>query len=83
MALKSPPTCAYPGCEQPTATPSSDPGAKPKYCDRDDHNPLSAHREHGRREAEAKGQRAEETGGRPVALGITKGVQLRVSGVTT
>jgi hypothetical protein len=23
--------CAYPGCEQPVATPTSDRGAKPKY----------------------------------------------------
>jgi colicin import membrane protein len=69
-------TCAYPGCEQPTAAPGSDRGAKPKYCDNDDHNPLSAHRERRRREAEAKGQRAEETGGQPVTLGITRAAEL-------
>jgi colicin import membrane protein len=75
-ATIAPRTCAYPGCEQPTAAPSSDRGAKPKYCDDPDHNPLSAHRERRRREAEAKGQRAEETGGQPVTLGITRAAEL-------
>jgi hypothetical protein len=75
-AATTPRTCAYPGCEQPTATPGSDRGAKPKYCDDPDHNPLSAHRERRRREAEAKGQRAEETGGQPVTLGITRAAEL-------
>jgi len=75
-AATTPRTCAYPGCEQPTAAPGSDRGAKPKYCDNDDHNPLSAHRERRRREAEAKGQRAEETGGQPVTLGITRAAEL-------
>ena len=75
-AATTPRTCAYPGCEQPTAAPGSERGAKPKYCDNDDHNPLSAHRERRRREAEAKGQRAEETGGQPVTLGITRAAEL-------
>jgi len=74
-AATTPRTCAYPGCEQLTAAPGSDRGAKPKYCDNDDHNPLSAHRERRRREAEAKGQRAEETGGQPVTLGITRAAE--------
>ena len=69
-------TCAYPGCEQSTAAPENARGAKPKYCDDPDHNPLSAHRERRRREAEAKGQRAEETGGQPVTLGITRAAEL-------
>ena len=60
----------------PGAAPGSDRGAKPKYCDNPDHNPLSAHRERRRREAEAKGQRAEETGGQPVTLGITRAAEL-------
>jgi hypothetical protein len=59
-----------------TAAPGSDRGAKPKYCDDPDHNPRSAHRERRRREAEAKGQRAEETGGQPVTLGITRAAEL-------
>ena len=68
--------CAYPGCAQAPAPPSSDRGAKPKYCADPDHNPLSAHRERRRKEAEASGQRAGETGGQPVTLGITRAAEL-------
>ena len=65
-ATTIPQQCAYPGCDQPTAAPGSDRGAKPKYCDDPDHNPLAAHRERRRRQAEDSGQRAEESGGQPV-----------------
>jgi chromosome segregation ATPase len=75
-AITTPRTCAYPGCDQPPAAPENSRGAKPKYCGDPDHNPLSAHRERRRREAEAKGQRAEETGGQPVTLGITRAAEL-------
>jgi colicin import membrane protein len=75
-AATTPRTCAYPGCDQPTAAPENARGAKPKYCDDPDHNPLSAHRERRRRQAEANGQRAEETGGQPVTLGITRAAEL-------
>jgi colicin import membrane protein len=68
--------CAYPGCDQPPAARGSDRGAKPKYCDEPDHNPLSAHRERRRKEAEASGQRAEETGGQPVTIGLTRAAEL-------
>ena len=75
-ATTAPRTCAYPGCDQPPAAPESGRGAKPKYCDDPEHNPLSAHRERRRGEAEAKGQRAEETGGQPVTLGINRAAEL-------
>src|SRR5579859_4291370 len=75
-ATTAPQQCAYPGCEQPPAAPGSDRGAKPKYCDDPGHNPLSAHRERRRRLAEASGQRAEEIGGQPVTLGITRAAEL-------
>ncbi len=75
-ATTAPKQCAYPGCDQPTAAPGSDRGAKPKYCDDPDHNPLSAHRERRRRQAEISGQRAEETGGQPVTFGITRAAEL-------
>jgi colicin import membrane protein len=75
-ATTAPRTCAYPGCDQAPAVPESGRGAKPKYCDDPDHNPLSAHRERRRRQAEASGQRAEETGGHPVTLGITRAAEL-------
>ena len=75
-ATITPQHCAYPGCDQPPAPPGSDRGAKPKYCDDPAHNALSAHRERRKREAEASGQRAEETGGQPVTLGITRAAEL-------
>ena len=68
--------CAYPGCDLPAAAPTSDRGAKPKYCADDSHNPLTAHRERRRLQAEASGQRVEETGGQPVTRGLTRGAEL-------
>lgn len=75
-ATTTPQHCAYPGCDQPPAAPESGRGAKPKYCDDPGHNPLAAHRERRRRDAEASGQRAEETGGQPVTFGITRAAEL-------
>jgi colicin import membrane protein len=68
--------CAYPGCHQPVTTRSSARGAKPKYCDDASHNPLNAHRERRKREADDAGQRAEETGGQPVTIGLTRAAEL-------
>ena len=75
-ATTTPQHCAYPGCDQPPAPPGSDRGAKPKYCHYPAHNPLSAHRERRRREAEGSGQRAEETRFQPVTLRITRAAEL-------
>ena len=75
-ATTTPQHCAHPDCDQPPAAPGSDRGAKPKYCGDPAHNPLSAHRERRRKQAETSGQRAEETGGQPVTLGITRAVEL-------
>jgi len=68
--------CAYPSCNQPSAAPTSDRGARPKYCADENHNPLTAHRERRRRQAQAAGQRAEETGGQPVTIGLTRAAEL-------
>jgi colicin import membrane protein len=76
MNLTTAQQCAYPGCDQPAAPPTSDRGAKPKYCDNASHNPLTAHRERRKREADATGQRAEETGGQPVTIGLTRAAEL-------
>src|SRR5882724_11376576 len=75
-ATTTPQHCAYPGCDQPSAARGSDRGARPKYCDDPDHNPLSAHRERRRREADVSGQRVEETGGQPVTFGLTRASEL-------
>lgn len=76
MNLTTSTQCAYPGCDLPAAAPTSGRGAKPKYCADDSHNPLTAHRERRRLQAEASGQRAEETGGQPVTLGLTRAAEL-------
>ena len=68
--------CAYPDCDQPAVPPASDRGARPKYCADESHNPLTAHRERRRRQAEATGQRVEETGGQPVTIGLTRATEL-------
>jgi colicin import membrane protein len=68
--------CAYSGCDQPVTARANDRGAKPKYCDDASHNPLNAHRERRKREADATGQRAEETGGQPVTIGLTRAAEL-------
>jgi colicin import membrane protein len=75
-ATITPQHCAYPGCDQLPAARGSERGVQPKYCDDPDHNPLSAHRERRRREAEAAGQRVEETGGQPVTFGLTRASEL-------
>src|SRR3984957_10391485 len=75
-AITTPQKCTFPGCDQPPAARGSERGAKPKYCGDPDHNPLSAHRERRRRDAEASGQRVEETGGQPVTFGLTRAAEL-------
>src|ERR1035438_1635755 len=50
--------------------------AAPKSCDDPSHNPLNAHRERRKLEADATGQRAEETGGQPVTIGLTRAAEL-------
>jgi hypothetical protein len=41
-------TCIYPGCERPAAPPHPLGGPQPAFCDREDHNALTAHQERGR-----------------------------------
>ena len=36
-------TCIYPGCERPAVPPHPLGGPQPAFCDREDHNALSAH----------------------------------------
>ena len=42
-------TCIYPGCERPAVPPHPLGGPQPAFCDREDHNALTAHRERLRR----------------------------------
>ena len=45
-------TCIYPGCERPAAPPHPMGGPQPAFCDREDHNALSAHQERQKLAAE-------------------------------
>jgi len=41
--------CIYPGCERPAVPPHPLGGPQPAFCDREDHNALTAHQERVRR----------------------------------
>ena len=36
-------TCIYPGCDRPAVPPHPAGGPQPAFCDREDHNALTAH----------------------------------------
>jgi hypothetical protein len=38
-------TCIYPGCDRPAVPPHPLGGPQPSFCDREDHNALTAHQE--------------------------------------
>jgi hypothetical protein len=40
--------CIYPGCERPAVPPHPMGGPQPAFCDREDHNALTAHLERKR-----------------------------------
>jgi hypothetical protein len=43
-------TCIYPGCDRPAVPPHPAGGPQPAFCDREDHNALTAHQK--RKESE-------------------------------
>ena len=48
-----PQRCIYPGCERPAAPAHPLGGPQPAFCDREDHNALTAHLERQRLAREA------------------------------
>ena len=46
--------CIYPGCDRPAVPPHPQGGPQPAFCDREDHNALTAHQERMRLEKEGK-----------------------------
>jgi hypothetical protein len=48
----SDPLCIYPGCDRPAAPANPLGGPRPAFCDREDHNALTAHQERQRLEKE-------------------------------
>jgi hypothetical protein len=49
MSDAPPKTCIYPGCDRPAVPPHPLGGPQPSFCDREDHNALTAHQERTRR----------------------------------
>lgn len=47
--MESMKTCIYPGCERPAVPAHPLGGPQPSFCDREDHNALTAHQERQRR----------------------------------
>jgi hypothetical protein len=58
--MSSPKLCIYPGCERPAAPPHPLGGPQPSFCDREDHNALTAHLERQRLAHEATGEQTNE-----------------------
>ncbi|MGA2927613.1 MAG: hypothetical protein ABSG43_16770 [Solirubrobacteraceae bacterium] len=54
-----PKICIYPGCGRPAVSPHPLGGPQPSFCEREDHNALTAHQE--RRRRERGGQRLGDT----------------------
>ena len=63
MASDAPKTCIYPGCERPALPPHPLGGPQPAFCDREDHNALTAHQERQRLAALADGEDEEDRSG--------------------
>jgi hypothetical protein len=53
-------TCIYPGCDRPAVPPHPLGGPQPSFCDREDHNALTAHLERQRLGGEANQPNEEE-----------------------
>jgi hypothetical protein len=53
-----PKRCIYPGCTRPAVPPHPMGGPQPAFCDREDHNALTAHLERKRLGQPAAGQGA-------------------------
>jgi hypothetical protein len=49
-------TCIYPGCERPAVPAHPLGGPQPAFCDREDHNALTAHQERVRRANEERSE---------------------------
>ena len=58
-----PKVCIYPGCERPALPPHPLGGPQPAFCDREDHNALTAHQERQRLAAMADGPDKEDRSG--------------------
>ncbi len=46
--MSSPKTCIYPGCDRPAVPPHPLGGPQPSFCDKEEHNALTAYQERQR-----------------------------------
>jgi colicin import membrane protein len=79
VEVDTPPSCKYPGCGNPPEPKApSTTGPAPKYCTREDHNPVSAYRAKNRKPA-AGGTRpaVEEPSDKPVTDAAADAVNVR------
>jgi len=53
-------TCIYPGCERPAVPPNPLGGPQPAFCEKEEHNALSAHQEGERLASQTKADQEEE-----------------------
>jgi hypothetical protein len=58
--MSSPKICIYPGCDRPAVPPHPLGGPQPSFCEREEHNALTAHQERQRRAREAAGDETNE-----------------------
>jgi hypothetical protein len=56
-------TCIYPGCERPAVPPHPLGGPQPAFCDREDHNALTAHKERERLASQTAATKEEDESG--------------------
>jgi hypothetical protein len=56
MTEQEPKICIYPGCDRPAVPPHPLGGPQPAFCDREDHNALTAHQERQRLAAASGGE---------------------------
>ena len=56
-------TCIYPGCERPAVAPHPLGGPQPAFCDREDHNALTAHKERERLASQTAATNEEDESG--------------------
>ena len=54
-------TCIYPGCERPAVAAHPLGGPQPAFCDREDHNALTAHQERQRLAVDTAANAQEES----------------------
>jgi hypothetical protein len=59
---RPPKLCIYPGCTRPAVPPHLLGGPQPSFCDREEHNVLTAHQERQRLAAQQRSTEGDDSG---------------------